>query len=90
MPPAKKLKSGAAPKAKAGSKAAAPPVTAVPDGESAFAQLAKEHWLKGGKRAAKVKVKNDVIKGGLWDALEKDGFAFRSLLSLETLQTLEG
>ncbi|KIH90172.1 intron-binding protein aquarius [Sporothrix brasiliensis 5110] len=90
MPPAKKLRSGAASKAKAGSKATAPLAAAVPDGESAFARLAKLHWLKGGKLPAKVKVKNDVIKDGLWAPLEKDGFPFRALLSLETLQTLEG
>ncbi|CAK7227873.1 hypothetical protein SBRCBS47491_006716 [Sporothrix bragantina] len=89
MPPAKKLKSGTVSKAKAGRAAAEPPVAAVPDGESAFAQLAKQHWLKGGKRAAKVKVKNDVIKDGIWDVLEKEGFTFKSLLSLETLQILE-
>ena len=89
MPPAKKLKSGTASRATASKAAAESPVAAVPDGESAFAQLAKQHWLKGGKRAAKVKVKNDVIKDGIWDVLEKEGFAFKSLLSLETLQILE-
>lgn len=90
MPPAKKLRSGAGAKAKGGKKAAAQPPAAVPEGESAFAQLAKEHWLKGGKLADKVKVKNDVIKTGLWDMLEEEGFKFESLLALETLQTLEG
>lgn len=89
MPPAKKLKSGAAAKAKAGSAVAARPPTAVPDGESGFAQLAKQHWLKGTKRGAKIKVKNGVIKDDIWDALEKDGFAFKSLLALESLQILE-
>ncbi|CAK7201249.1 hypothetical protein SEUCBS139899_003952 [Sporothrix eucalyptigena] len=89
MPPAKKLKSGTASKAAAGSKAAEPPAAAVPDGESAFAKLAKQHWLKGGKRAAKVKVKNDVIKTEIWDVLEEEGFLFKSLLSLESLQILE-
>ena len=89
MPPAKKHKSGAGAKGKAPSARAAPPTPAEVEGDSGFAQLAKLHWLKGTKRAAKVKVKNDVIKAGIWDALEKEGFAFRSLLSLETLQILE-
>lgn len=89
MPPAKKLKSLTASKAKAGRIAAEPPVAVVSDGDTAFLQLAKQHWLKGGKRATKVKVKNDVIKDGIWAVLEKEGFTFKSLLSLETLQIME-
>ena len=42
-----------------------------------------------GKKAAKVKVKNDVLKQGIWDQLEREGFAYKSLLLLESLQTLE-
>ncbi|OAA56641.1 dead helicases superfamily protein [Niveomyces insectorum RCEF 264] len=93
MPPAKKLRSGTVARAKAssssGSSAAHPATTAPVEGETEFAQLAKQHWLKGSRRTTKVKVKNDVIKGEIWDTLEKDGFAFRSLLALESLQILE-
>lgn len=65
------------------------PTVADVDGEDAFAQLAKKHWLKTTKRATKVKVKPDVLKNEIWDVLEKDGFPFRSLLVLENLQILE-
>ncbi|CAN8097263.1 unnamed protein product [Discula destructiva] len=69
-----------------------PPATASepgPEGQSAFAQLAKQHWLKPSKRATKVKVKNDVLKRDLWEPLEKDKFPLSSLLALEGLQILE-
>lgn len=60
------------------------------DGESSFAQLAKTHWLKPTKKkAAKVKVKPEVLKNDIWDVLEKEDFAFKSLLALENLQILE-
>lgn len=60
------------------------------DGETAFAQLAQQHWLKPStKKSAKVKVKQDVLKNEIWDILEKKDFAFSSLLSLENLQVLE-
>ncbi|KAK1971139.1 intron-binding protein aquarius [Colletotrichum sublineola] len=67
------------------------PTVADIEGESAFAQLAKKHWLKTSrsKRAAKVKVKNDVLKQEIWDILEHDGFPYKSILTLESLQTLE-
>jgi hypothetical protein len=55
--------------------------------ESPFAQLAREHWLKPSKKA--VKVKPDLIKSEIWDVLQQDNFAFKSLLSLENLQILE-
>ncbi len=60
------------------------------DGESSFAQLAKTHWLKPTKKkAAKVKIKPEVLKNEIWDILEKDDFPFKSLLELENLQFLE-
>jgi len=86
MPPAKKLKSGSASKSKPNP---ARPAASQADGETEFAQLAKQHWLKTTKRAAKVKVKNDVLKSEIWDALEKDAFPSQSLLALESLQILE-
>ncbi|KAI1274811.1 hypothetical protein F5Y07DRAFT_372295 [Xylaria sp. FL0933] len=87
MPTAKRLKSSA--KAKTRDKPPARPTVADLEGESEFAQLARQHWLKTTKRAAKVKVKNDVLKKEIWDVLEKDAFAYKSLLILEGLQTLE-
>ncbi|KAG9235275.1 DEAD helicases superfamily protein-like protein [Amylocarpus encephaloides] len=63
------------------------PTVADLEGESAFAQLAKKHWLKPTKN--KVKVKPDVVKTEIWDVLEKEDFAYKSLLALENLQTLE-
>lgn len=86
MPPAKKLRSGTASKGKASTTR---PLTAAKDGGSEFAQLAKQHWLKSTKRKPKTKVKNDVLKRDIWDVLEKDDFAFKSLLTLESLQILE-
>ncbi|KAK1595240.1 intron-binding protein aquarius [Colletotrichum navitas] len=67
------------------------PTVADIEGEGAFAQLAKKHWLKTtrSKRAVKVKVKNDVLKQEIWDVLERDGFPYKSILTLESLQTLE-
>lgn len=58
--------------------------------ENVFVQVAKAHWLKKAtKKAAKVKVKADVLKLEIWDELEKDNFSFKSLLILENLQILE-
>lgn len=54
--------------------------------DSAWVQLAKTHWLETSKVR---KVKQDVIKKDLWDALEAEGFSFRSLLTLENLNILE-
>ncbi|KKO97541.1 hypothetical protein THAR02_10357 [Trichoderma harzianum] len=61
----------------------------VEEQEHRFVQVARQHWLKPGKKTAKVKVKNDVIKQGIWDVLEQDGFSYKLLLLLESLQTLE-
>jgi hypothetical protein len=64
------------------------PSVAEPDGvENPFAQLAQKHWTS--KKSAKVKVKPDVLKNEIWDVLEKESFAFKSLLLLENLQILE-
>ncbi|KAI0024915.1 P-loop containing nucleoside triphosphate hydrolase protein [Xylariomycetidae sp. FL0641] len=88
MPTAKRQKKTGA-RSKAQDKAPARPTVADLEGESEFAQLASQHWLKTTKRATKVKVKNDVLKSSIWDVLEKDGFPYKSLLVLEGLQTLE-
>lgn len=54
--------------------------------DNAWVKLAKTHWLE----TAKVrKVKQDVIKKDLWDALEAERFNLRSLLILENLNILE-
>lgn len=82
MPPAKRLKSS-----NDTSRPALSRSDTETDGE--FASVARQHWLKITKRASKVKVKNDVLKREIWDALEKDGFQFKSLVALEGLQTLE-
>ncbi|GAW21770.1 hypothetical protein ANO14919_112950 [Xylariales sp. No.14919] len=87
MPTAKRLKSSA--KARTRDKPPARPTIADLEGESEFARLAKQHWLKASKSTAKVKVKNDVLKKEIWDVLEKDAFAYKLLLVLEGLQTLE-
>lgn len=50
-----------------------------------YADLAQKHWLKSTKLG---NVKPSVIKD-LWAHLEKDDFAYASLLALENLQTLE-
>lgn len=88
MPTAKRLKKSG-PAAKAQAAAVVPPNATDSEGEAEFAQLAKQHWLKTTKKNTKVKVKNDVLKKEIWDGLEKDGFPFKSLLSLESLQILE-
>lgn len=51
-----------------------------------WTQVANQHWLKGSKSQ---KIKKDVIKGEIWDVLEKENFHYRSLLELENLQILE-
>lgn len=65
------------------------PTVAEIEGETEFAQLARANWLKPTKRSTRVKVKNDVVKKGIWDVLERDNFPYKSLLVLEGLQTLE-
>jgi intron-binding protein aquarius len=59
------------------------------EGDNPFAVLANKHWLKTTKKATKVKVKPDVLKKEIWDVLEKEDFAYKSLLVLENLQILE-
>lgn len=65
------------------------PTVADLQGDLPFAQLAKEHWLRPSKKGTKVKVKLDVLKSDIWDVLEQERFAFKSLLALENLQILE-
>lgn len=65
------------------------PTVADLDGANPFAQLAQKHWLKTSKRSTKVKVKPDILKNEIWDVLEQEDFAFKSLLVLENLQILE-
>ncbi|QLI72251.1 RNA helicase aquarius [Metarhizium brunneum] len=95
MPNAKRLKgSGAAKAGKAREPAIRvqderPTPAEVEEEEHQFVQLARSHWLKPGKRTVKSRVKNDVLKQGIWDVLEQDGFQYKSLLLLESLQTLE-
>ena len=93
MPPAKRVKSSADSRPNAG--ASGRPTVDDLEGESEFASLARQHWLKTPKQAskskakAKIKVKNDVLKREIWDILEKENFPLKSLLVLEGLQTLE-
>ena len=97
MPNAKRLRSSGASKAKPKPAAETqqpkdegrPTPAEVEEEEHAFVQLARKNWLKPGKKSAKVKVKNDVLKQGIWDLLEREGFSYKSLLLLESLQTLE-
>jgi intron-binding protein aquarius len=65
------------------------PAVADLEGENSFAKLAKQTWLKTSKKTTKVKIKPDVLKTEIWDVLEKEDFAFKSLLVLENLQILE-
>ena len=57
-----------------------------PHGQDYYAAVAHKVWLKGAKPP---KVLPAVLKDQLWDRLEKEGFAYNSLLALETLQVLE-
>ena len=54
--------------------------------DNLYAPLARKHWLTKSKPP---KVQAKVVKEGLWDPLEKEDFAFTSLLLLEQLQLLE-
>lgn len=67
---------------------AAPSRPTVEDltGDNHFAQLARKHWLGKSKQP---KVQPKVVKEELWEQLEKDDFAFGSLLLLEQLQLVE-
>ncbi|KAL2020353.1 hypothetical protein VTK56DRAFT_8482 [Thermocarpiscus australiensis] len=87
MPPAKRVKSSADSRPNIGTSGR--PTVEDLEGENEFATLARQHWLKTPRQPAKVKVKNDVLKREIWDALEKENFPLKSLLVLEGLQTLE-
>lgn len=63
-----------------------PPGIAEDNGVEFWTHIANQHWLKSSKSK---KVKADVIRRDIWDALEKEDFQFRSLLVLENLQLLE-
>ena len=90
MPPAKRLRSSGQSRSQGTSARPAPSDNLhEAENEGEFASLAKQHWLKTSKRTTKVKVKKDVLKREIWDAIEKDGFQFKSLRELEGLQTLE-
>lgn len=95
MPNVKRLKSSGAAKAqkkpatRAETTEGRPTPAEVEEEEHPFVQVARKHWLKPGKKAAKPKVKNDVLKQSIWDQLEREGFQYKSLLLLESLQTLE-
>lgn len=60
---------------------------AIEEHENPLADLARKYWIKS-KKAAKVKVKPDVVKE-IWDTLAQQDFQYRSLLALENLQALE-
>ncbi|KAF4971671.1 hypothetical protein FSARC_1549 [Fusarium sarcochroum] len=95
MPTVKRLKGSGAAKAQKQSQPqpksadGRPTPAEVEEEEHQFVQLARKHWLKSGKKPAKPKVKNDVLKQSIWDVLEREGFQYKSLLLLESLQTLE-
>lgn len=102
MPTAKRVKRSGAASSKRGAAAATAPAPVdnataderptpaeLEEEEHPFVQVARNNWLKAGKKGATVKVKNDVLKQSIWDALEKDGFSHKSLVLLESLQTLE-
>lgn len=95
MPTVKRLKGSGAAKAQKQNEQkekvndGRPTPAEVEEEEHQFVQLARKHWLKAGKKPAKPKVKNDVLKQSIWDVLEREGFQYKSLLLLESLQTLE-
>uniref|UniRef100_A0A8H7N217 RNA helicase aquarius N-terminal domain-containing protein n=1 Tax=Bionectria ochroleuca TaxID=29856 RepID=A0A8H7N217_BIOOC len=96
MPNSKRLKgSGAAkpqkpnPSHRSKLENARPTPAEVEEQEHPFVQLARKSWLKSGKKNGPAKVKSDVLKQGLWDVLEREGFQYKSLRLLESLQTLE-
>lgn len=65
------------------------PTVADLQGDNPFVELARKHWLKSTKKTEKIKVKQDVLKKDIWDALEAEDFSYKSLLVLENLQILE-
>ncbi|MCJ1472770.1 hypothetical protein MMC13_001419 [Lambiella insularis] len=50
-------------------------------------KLADDEWSRPSARARRVR--NEVVKGEIWDVLEKEDFNFRSILILDNLQLLE-
>ena len=62
------------------------PTVADLHGDNHYARLARENWSAAPRQA---KFRQDILKNGLWDPLEKEEFAYRSLLILENLQALE-
>jgi intron-binding protein aquarius len=57
------------------------------ENEEHWRRLAEQHWTA--PSANPRKIRTEVIKNELWDRLEKSGFDFQSLVSLENLQVLE-
>ena len=55
--------------------------------EEQWKQLAEAQWSKSSSKERKVRP--EIVKTEIWDVLEKEGFAFRSLLILDNLQLLE-
>jgi intron-binding protein aquarius len=72
--------------AKGESSASLRPTVADLQGDNHYAEVARKIWVNK-KKLPKVQPK--VVKEELWDSLEKEGFAYGSLLILETLQVLE-
>src|SRR3954471_2544585 len=62
------------------------PTVADLKGDNQYAQVAHKYWLNKTKPP---KVQPKVVKEELWDSLENEGFAYGSLLLLESLQVLE-
>lgn len=55
-------------------------------GPEQWHKLAEKHWL-GSQKSKKVRA--EVVKKEIWDVLEKENFAYNSLLTLEGLGLLE-
>lgn len=54
--------------------------------DNQWVNLARTYWLNTSNLR---KVKPEVIKNDIWESLESEGFALRSLLILENLHILE-
>lgn len=63
------------------------PTIAELTGDGHFAQLARTYWLNTLSKGNRASV--GIIKNEIWDNLEKENFAYGSLLLLENLQILE-
>ncbi|PHH54947.1 Intron-binding protein aquarius [Ceratocystis fimbriata CBS 114723] len=95
MPKAKRLKSDTS-QSLVSSEPSAGAVTAMTDSVEATSSVATEannEWLALAQNnwlgtKGSVKIKNDLLKE-IWETLEKDGFRYHQLLSLEGVQTLE-